>query len=248
MTQTKSLIKRSIPLLLIILGLVVVYFSGLTDYIDYEVLKLHRQELIGFVQEHSVLSPILFTLIYLITVAISIPGAGVLTIVAGFLFDQPLSTIYSVIGGTIGACIIFLAAKTAIGDYLQRRAGKLMHKMEKGFQENATSYLFFLRLVPIFPFWLVNLAPAFFGVSLWAYFWTTLIGIIPGTFVYTQAGSALGAILDAQNGFSLHTVFNWEVKVALIAIGFFALIPILVKRIKRKYREKHPKDDSSKHP
>ena len=96
---------------------------------------------------------------------------------------------------------------------------------------SATS--FFLRLVPLFPFWLVNLAPAFLGVSLKTFVWTTFIGIIPGTFVFAQAGAGLGAILDSDQGFSIQGVFNWQVKIALIALGIFALIPIIVKKFKK---------------
>jgi uncharacterized membrane protein YdjX (TVP38/TMEM64 family) len=98
------------------------------------------------------------------------------------------------------------------------------------------SYLLFLRLVPLFPFWLVNLAPAFLGIPLRTFVWTTFIGIIPGAFVFAQAGAGLGAILDSNQGLSINGIFNWQVKIALIALGIFALIPILVKKIRKNAR------------
>jgi len=99
--------------------------------------------------------------------------------------------------------------------------------------------LLFLRFVPIFPFWAVNLVPAFLGVNLWTFVWTTFVGIIPGIFIFTQLGSGLGAILDTSEDVSLHNIFNWQIRVALIAIGFFALLPILVKKMRRNHKNQN---------
>lgn len=227
-------IKRFFPLFIILTLMVLVYAMGLTDLLTFEALKDNRETLLAFVSEHPVLAPAAFILTYAASTALSIPGGVFLTLFGGFLFPQPLSTIYVVTGATIGAIIIFLAAKTALGDLLKEKAGETLHKMQAGFQENATSYMLFLRLVPLFPFWLVNLAPAFFGVALFTYAWTTFVGIIPGAFVYTQAGAGLGAILDSGETFSLQGLFNRDVKIALVALGVFALIPIIVKKVWKK--------------
>jgi uncharacterized membrane protein YdjX (TVP38/TMEM64 family) len=136
-----------------------------------------------------------------------------------------------VTGATIGASFLFLAARSAIGDSLKRKAGPLLKKMESGFQENAWSYLLFLRLVPLFPFWLVNLAPAFFGGSFTTYFWTTFVGIIPGAYVFTQAGAGLSMIFESGDSFSFSTIFNTQIKMALVALGLFALLPALLKKL-----------------
>ena len=165
--------------------------------------------------------------------ALSLPGGALLSIIGGFLFGVPLSTIYVVVGATIGATIIFLAARTAIGDLLKRKAGPFLSKMDTGFQKNTASYLLFLRLIPLVPFWLVNIAPAFFNVKTRTYLWTTFVGIIPGAYVFTQAGNGLGAIFDSGKEFSIETVFNIEVKIALVVLALFALIPIFVKRLRR---------------
>jgi uncharacterized membrane protein YdjX (TVP38/TMEM64 family) len=141
------------------------------------------------------------------------------------------------IGATIGATLLFLAARTALGESLRKKAGPLLTKMEKGFKENAVSYLLFLRFVPLFPFWLVNLAPAFFNVPLRTFVWTTAVGILPGAFVFTQAGAGLNAIFENEGVFSVHTILNTQLKIALVCLGIFALIPVAIK----KYRARKTK-------
>ena len=222
--------KKWIPLALILVLMIAVYFSGLLHYITFDTIKAHRERIIGFIALHPVLMPILFMLLYVIVVALSLPGGAVLTLLGGFFFGMPLSVLYVVVAATIGATLIFLAARTALGDFLKKKAGPFLSKMEKGFQKNAASYLLFLRLIPLFPFWLVNLAPAFFNVRTSTYIWTTCVGIIPGSYVFTQAGSGLGAIFDQGKSFSIDTVFNLQIKIALIVLALFALIPIFVKR------------------
>ncbi|MFT4552989.1 MAG: putative membrane protein YdjX (TVP38/TMEM64 family) [Chlamydiales bacterium] len=213
------------------------YISGIGDFLNLETLKQHRQELISFVESYPLLAPITYILCYIIATALSIPGAILLTLTGGFLFPQPFCTIYTITGASIGACIIFLIARTTLGDSLKQKAGKFMNKMESGLKENAVSYLLFLRFVPIFPFWVANLAPAFFGVSFFTYAWTTVIGITPGSFVFTQAGAGLGAILDSEEKFSVSTILNNDMKIALLALGIFALIPILLKKLQNKNSE-----------
>ncbi|WP_420422174.1 TVP38/TMEM64 family protein [Simkania sp.] len=227
--------KKWIPIVVIIILMVVAYFSGVTDYLTFDNLKAHREKLLDHIHAHPILSPVLYILLYIIVVALSLPGGTLLTLFGGFLFGVPIGTIYVVIGATIGATCIFIAAKTALGDVLKRKAGPFLSKMEKGFQKNVVSYLLFLRFIPLFPFWLVNLAPAFFQVRLWTYILTTFIGIIPGTYVYSQAGSGLGAIFDTGQTFSLDAVFNTQIKIALVVLGVFVLIPIFVKPLLKKY-------------
>lgn len=229
----KKMIKRFIPLIVIVLLMAIVYFTGLYEYISYENLKQHRQTFKEFVHARPFIAPLTFMVVYALSTALSIPGGIFLSIFGGFLFPQPFSTIYVVTAATIGAIAIFLAASTALGHYLRNRAGPLINKMRQGFQEDAAGYLLFLRLVPIFPFWLVNLAPAFFGVTLFTFAWTTFVGIIPGAFVFTQAGVGLGAILDAGDELTIDAIFNNQVKIALIALGIFALLPTIIKKFRK---------------
>lgn len=229
-----SLIKRFTPLLLLLTLMLLGYLSGISDFLSLNALKQHRKELIFLVNSYPLLAPIVYIAAYIIVAALSIPGAIFLTLTGGFLFPQPFSTIYTVFGASTGGCIVFLIARTAIGNYLKQKAGRFMDKMEAGFHENAISYLLFLRFVPIFPFWVVNLAPAFFGVRFFTFAWTTYIGIIPASFVFSQAGAGLGAILDSDQEFSVSTILNDDMKIALLALGVFALIPILLKKFKKK--------------
>ncbi len=225
--------KRFIPIMLIIATMLVVRVSGFSEYFTFENLKDNRQLLLDFVIQRPIQAVMVFIVIYAISTSLSLPLGALLSICGGFLFPQPLSTLYVVIGATIGAVGIFLAAKSALGSSLRERAGPWLAKMEEGFHENATSYMLFLRLVPAFPFWLVNLAPALLGVPLLVYTWTTFVGIIPGAFVFTQAGAGLSAIFDSGESFSFASVFNLKIKIALVALGLFALLPIVYKRWKK---------------
>ncbi|NGX38881.1 MAG: hypothetical protein KR126chlam1_00197 [Chlamydiae bacterium] len=231
--------KRYIPLVIILVIMAVGFFSGFYQAIDFETLRYHHNELTEYVNNKPILTPFLFMGIYAAATALSIPGGLFLSLLGGFLFPQPWCTLYVVIGATTGACMLFLAAKTAFGDSLKKKAGPRLKKMEKGFEKNAGNYLLFLRFVPLFPFWLVNIAPAFFNVPFWTYFWTTLIGISPGAFVFTHAGRGLNAVFEQPDGFSLENIFNLQVKIALVGLGLFALLPILIKKIREKKNDRH---------
>lgn len=223
---------RFIPLAVIVGLMMTGYLFGLGDYLSFESIKAHREKLQTLVADNPVTAPLVYMALYTTATALSIPGAVFLTLIGGFLFPQPWATAYVVTAATLGAMLIFLAAKTALGESLRKKAGGLIEKMRAGFQDNAVSYLLFLRLVPIFPFWLVNLAPAFFGVPLFTFAWTTFFGIIPGSFVFSQAGAGLGAIFDSGDTFSIDAVLNNDIKIALIALGVFALLPVVIKKIK----------------
>ena len=137
-------------------------------------------------------------------------------------------------GATVGATGVFLAARTALGDTLRERAGPWLAKLEAGFQENATSYLITLRLVPLAPFWLVNLAPAFFGVRLGIFVLTTFFGIIPGTVVYTSVGNGLGATFDAGGEPDLGIIFKPEIFLPLVGIALLSMVPVVYKKMKAR--------------
>ena len=224
--------KKWALLIIIVVSMLIAYFLGITNYLTFETIKENRQLILSYAAQYPLLMPLLFILIYVVVIALSLPGGAFLSILGGFIFGVPLSTVYVVVGATIGATIIFLAARTAIGDLLKRKASPFLAKMEAGFKKNTTSYLLFLRLLPLFPFWLVNIAAAFFNVKTRTYLWTTVLGIIPGAYVFTQAGRGLGAIFDSGKKFSVESIFNTEVKIALVVLALFALIPIFVKRLR----------------
>ena len=137
------------------------------------------------------------SLVYAITVALSMPGGLVLTVAGGLLFGWLVGGLAAVVGATTGATIVFLVARTALGEALSERAGPWLAKLREGFKEEALSYMLFLRLVPAFPFWFVNIAPAMLGVPLRTYVIGTFFGIIPATFAFASAGAGLDSVIMA---------------------------------------------------
>lgn len=230
--MNKNILKY-LPILIIFLGMASIYFSGVYHYLSLDYLRMYHKSLKIFVEMYPIAVPITFCLVYIISTALSIPGAVFLTLLGGYLFPQPFSTIYVIFSATCGATLIFLAARTALKEIFKKKAGPFLQKMEKGFQENAVSYLLFLRFVPLFPFWLVNIAPAFFEVSLITFIWTTLVGIFPGTLVFTLAGGGLEKILENNEAFSISTIFNSQIKIALVLLGITALVPVIWKNFKK---------------
>jgi len=225
---------KYLPILLIVIVMAVGYFSGVYKAIDFETLKYHHNELTEFVNNNRIKTSFMFIGTYIAVAALSIPGGLILSLLGGFLFPQPLCTLYVVFGATIGATLLFLAARTALKGHLEKKARPFIEKMRGGFNKNAVSYLLFLRFIPFFPFWVVNLAPAFFNVRIWTYVWTTFVGIIPGSVVSTQAGRGLNAIFESGEEFSLSSIFNTEMKIALILLGIFSLTPLIYKKWKKK--------------
>lgn len=227
-------LKRLAPLVVLAAGLIAFFVFGLDDYLTFDALRDNRAWLLEQVNNSALLAGLVYMAIYITVVAFSLPGAAVMTIAGGFLFGQWLGTVYVVFAATVGATILFIAAKTALGDLLRAKAGPFLQKMEAGFRENALSYLLVLRLVPIFPFFIVNLVPAFLGVSLRVFFIATLGGIIPGSFVYATVGAGLGSIFDAGGEFSPAGILTPEIVTALIGLAVLALIPVAYKRFKAR--------------
>jgi len=227
------LLRRIFPLLAIGVVLALPLYFDLGRHLSFDVLSEHRALLLEWVSAYAVTAPLIFILAYIAVVAFSLPGGLVMTVSGGFLFGALPGGLYSVAGATIGAVALFLVAKTSIGDYLLARAGNSVKKMQAGFAENALSYMFVLRLVPIFPFFLVNLVPAFLGVPLRVYFIATFFGIIPATFVYALAGSGLGSVLDRGEGISMQGVMTPEVLAALLGLALLSLIPVIYKHFRK---------------
>ena len=225
-------IKRFLPLAILVLAIVAAFALGLDDYVSFEQLERNRAQLLDFVHRHPLLAPLVFMLVYAGVIALSVPGGAILTMAGGFLFGVAAATLYVVIAATLGATVVFLIAKTALGDSLRRKAGPAMRRMEAGFRENALNYLLFLRLIPVFPFWLVNLVPAFLGVPLTTYVVATFIGIIPGSLVYASVGNGLGAVFEAGGQPDLGIIFKPEVILPIIGLALLAILPVAYRKIK----------------
>lgn len=228
--------RRLWPVAVLLAGLGAYYAFGLDRYFSFDLLRENRVVLLDLVAQNAILAALLFSALYIVVVAFSLPGGAFLTIAAGFLFGPIMGATYVVIAATIGATLLFLIAKTAFGDALRRRMGPALQKMEAGFRENAFSYLLVLRLIPLFPFFVVNLVPAFLGVSLRTYFLATLIGIIPGTFVFAQVGAGLGSIFASGESFTVSGILTPDIILALTGLALLSLAPILYKKLRAKRR------------
>ncbi|HEX2114157.1 MAG TPA: TVP38/TMEM64 family protein [Alphaproteobacteria bacterium] len=230
----KSRAARWLPLACLAAGFVAFFALGLHDYLSLRTLKHNRAELLDWVSARPFLAPLVYILAYAAVVSFSLPGGAVLTITGGFLFGTVFGCAYAVIGATIGAVVVFLAARTALGDALRAKAGGAIKRMEEGFREDAFNYLLVLRLVPLFPFFIVNLVPAFLGVGLGVYAAATLLGIIPGALVYASVGSGVGAVFDAGDKPDLGILFKPKILLPIIGLCVLALVPVAYKRLKKK--------------
>jgi uncharacterized membrane protein YdjX (TVP38/TMEM64 family) len=232
-------VKRLIPLVVLGAGIAAFFALGLDKYLTFDALRHNRETLTSFVSTMPLLSVLLFVLVYTAAVALSVPGAAVLTLTGGFLFGLWEGTAAVVVGATAGATLLFLAARFVLGDALRAKAGPWLAKMEAGFNEDALSYLLVLRLIPAFPFFIVNLVPAFLGVSLRTFVIATFLGIIPGTFVFASIGAGLGSIFDSAQEFSLKGALTPQVITALVGLALLSLLPVAYKKLKVRRSASH---------
>lgn len=230
----RSRALRYLPLAVLVCGLALFFALGWHRYITFEKLQAHGADLKAWIARYGVLAGALYGLGYAAMTACSVPGGLIATIAAGYLFGITAGTIVVALGATAGAVAVFLAARTALGEILRAKAGGAIAKVQEGFRNDAFSYLLFLRLVPVFPFWLVNLVPAFAGVSLRVYALATLIGILPGTIVFILVGNGLDAIMRAGGKPEFGLIFKWEILLPILGLAALALLPILYKRIKAR--------------
>lgn len=226
-------LTRLIPIALIGAGFAAFFFLGGYEYLSFKTLSDHRETITTWYAENMVLAVLVFVTAYAISVAFSLPGAVWLTLIGGFVFGTWSALIYVVTSATVGSVLIFLAARYAFADFFHAKAGPMAHRMEDGFRENALSYLLFLRLVPVFPFWLVNLVPAVLGVPLRTYVVGTFIGIIPGSFVFCSVGNGLGTLFEKGEMPDLGVIFEPPVLIPIIGLAILSLIPIVYKRMKK---------------
>ncbi|MBC6441321.1 MAG: TVP38/TMEM64 family protein [Rhodospirillales bacterium] len=227
-----SLMKRLLPIAAIAAIMVAFFASGAQEHATFATLQENYEELRAFVKSNFVVAAILFVVVYAIAAAASLPVASLLTLIGGFLFGWLLGTLFTVIGATTGATILFIAARTSFGEALREKVKPYLGRMEEGFHRDAFSYLLFLRLMPVFPFVVVNLVPAFLGVSTRLFIMTTFIGIIPGSAVFNFIGSGLGDILVSGEEFSLENAVNREIIIGLAGLAIVALAPIVWRKIK----------------
>ncbi|MGE3332151.1 MAG: TVP38/TMEM64 family protein [Rhodospirillaceae bacterium] len=235
-SATATRLSRSRLALLIAIPAVVALSlaAGLTDYVSLDALAAHRSELLAFVAAHHTLAVIVFTALYFAGVALSIPGWGLLTVPAGFLFGPALGAAIVVFAATSGGAVVVLAARYVLTDSLRAKAAPAIRKLEAGFHENAFSYLLALRLTPVLPFFLVTLAVAFLGVRMRTFLAATTLGLIPIASVYATLGAGIGDALEVGAHDPLAAAREPTVIGGLLGLAALALLPVLIKRLRRR--------------
>jgi len=252
--QSTSQIKKYLPLLGILAFMGVAFSQGWHNYLSFKELALNLDNLRAFITANYIPAILLYILAYAVLTALSFPSGIVITVAGGLLFGWFVGTLATVTGATIGATILFLAAKTSLGEHLKSKAGPFLEKLQKGFEENALSYMFFLRLVPAFPFWLINLAPALLGVKLSTYFIATFFGIIPGTLAFSYVGQGLESVIVAQKNayqacldgatstaagnckfeFDTSSLITPDLLIAFALLAIVALLPVAIKKFRKQ--------------
>lgn len=237
---------RFAPMAAIVCALALFFALRLDRYLTLERLVDSHMSLRAVVDAQWPLAVAAFIAVYAGSVAISAPGATILTLAAGALFGMVAGAVASMAGATLGACALFLAARTALGPWLAHRAGPRLARLRDGFRVEAPGYMLFLRFSPLFPFWFVNLAAACGGVAFSTFLWTTIVGILPASFVFAAAGASLDRIvlaaeagrqacraagrMDCGLSVPLSAILGPQAFAALIGLSLLALAPVALRR------------------
>ncbi len=235
MTQnTKSGLARKLPMIAIIVVALIGAFT-LRDYLSFDALRDNREALIAFRDANYVLTVMLFIAAYVVIVGFSLPGATIATLTGGFLFATFPGALYNVTGATIGATIIFLAARWGLGEKLASKMESsegAVKKIKEGIDENQWSMLFLIRLVPAVPFFVANLVPALVGVPLSRFVISTFLGIIPGGLVYTSVGAGLGEVFARGETPNLGIIFEPHILLPILGLCVLAALPLVIKALR----------------
>jgi uncharacterized membrane protein YdjX (TVP38/TMEM64 family) len=220
----KPLTGRVILLVLLAVGIGFFLYFDLGRYLSLETLKANRDRLLDFAEANYAAAVILFIVMYCAVAGLSLPGATIMTLAGGFLFGSLLGMLYVNLGATSGATIAFLASRYLLSDWVEQKFGAKLEPIQRGFAKNAFSYLMTLRLIPLFPFFLVNLLSGLTRVSVGTYVAATALGIVPGSFVYAYAGRQLGTLN------SLKEIASPSVLLAFTLLGLLTMVPVVYKR------------------
>jgi len=224
----KTYNKQIILLSIVVAVILLLRISGAGSYLTVENLKANKELLQHFIDARYLLSVALYIGVYILIVTFSLPGATVLTLAGGFLFRLFPGIIYINVAATVGATLGFLFARHILGDSIQQRYASQLTRFNRELAENGHLYLLTLRLVPAFPFFLINLLAGLTKVSLKTFFWTTMIGILPGSLVYSFTGSQLNSIESAED------IFSANIIAAFLALALFALLPVIIKKLRAR--------------
>lgn len=226
---------RVVPLFILLAGLLAAWWFGLTEALSWKSLAAQETALRDWAATHSLLAPLAFSLIYVAVTALSIPQASVLSVAAGALFGIATGVVTVAFGATLGSVLVFLAARTALAEPARRRAGPLVARIRPELERDGFNYLLSLRLIPLFPFWLVNLAAALAGMRLLPFVLATAIGIIPGVLFFVSLGAGLGDVLAAGAEPTLSLALSWRVLAPRFGLAALALLPVLWRRWRKPH-------------
>lgn len=225
---------RMIPLALILVAATIGFANR--DAFSFQTLAENRERLLAWRDGSYLLAAGGYLLAYVVVVALSLPGALIMTLTGGFLFGLVAGSLLTVTGATLGAVAIFLAARAGLGEALQARmdaSSGTMSRIRDGLRENEVSYLFLMRLVPAIPFFVANLAPALLGARLRTYVLTTFFGIMPGTVVYTWVGAGLGEVFERGETPDLGILFEFQILGPILALCVLSALPIAIKKYRK---------------
>jgi len=217
--------KRILVLMVLVAAAVMLRMTGWHEYLTLQNLQSHAHGLQERVLDNYLQSVFLFIVIYILVTGFSIPGATVMTLAGGYLFGVIAGAVYVNAGATLGAFFAFLAARYILGNWIQERYGERLSRFNREIHENGYSYLLTLRLIPIFPFFLINFFAGLTAIPSRTFLWTTSLGIIPGSLVYAFAGSQLATVTRVGD------IFSANMLLAFVLLGLFALLPVILKKL-----------------
>ena len=230
-TSQIAIFMRFLPLRVLGISFFGFFWLGLDRYLSIQALKDNKDLLIQWRDENYFMAALLFVGAYGVLSGISVPVGLWMTLAGGFMFGTVAGGFLSLLGASLGAIAIFLAARYTFADVLKEKCGPAIAKMEAGFKENQLSYMLVLRLVPLFPFWLVNLVPAFLNVSPGIYVVGTLFGMVPGALVYASVGNGLNTVFGSGSQPDLNIILSPNILIPIMGLAALALIPVIYKKL-----------------
>ena len=223
MSKMKLLIALVVSIIIIALR-----YSALSSYFTFESLVLHKDYLHGLVDHYYWFSVLAYILFYIVIVAVSFPAAAILTMLGGFIFGILPTIGYVNIGATIGAIVAFLVSRYLVGTYFQVRYKHRLNSFNNEINSNGHNYLLTLRLIPIFPFFLINIFSGLTHIPLYTFVWTTALGIIPGTFIFAFAGNQLDSIESSKD------ILSFNIMLVFLALALLAIAPVIYKKLRNR--------------
>jgi uncharacterized membrane protein YdjX (TVP38/TMEM64 family) len=226
--------RRWLPLAILLLGLVAFFAFGLNRELSFETLSRNEAEITGWVAANHLAAAVMYVAALATAIAFALPASALLTAASGFLFGIWIGAALSVLGGTLGAIVLFLAARTAFYDLFHARAGAALVRLEEGFRRDSFSYVLFLRFVPIFPSWLVSSVSALLGMKPGRFALATMLGIIPGSLVFAGIGADFGLLFKNGQTPDLGAIFQARTFLPLLGLAILSLMPVLYRRWRRR--------------